>query len=123
MVAARLDPADTFVELEDLYKGTNGILLRVGDVDNDGYPDLIFVTRRGGKSTARLFMNSQGVSDGTRSFSERFDGQLSGVDNVVSAAFLDLYEDVCDSATGSYPYLLAGHHGYSLEHQRLWRVI
>jgi hypothetical protein len=37
----QLNSGDTFVSLDKLYKGTNGILIRAGDVDNDGYPGLI----------------------------------------------------------------------------------
>jgi hypothetical protein len=81
------------VPLDQLYKGTNGILIRAGDVDNDGYPDLLFVTHSNGKSSVRLFMNEDG-GKGDRKFEERFDKELGKVEHAVGAAFFDLHEDV-----------------------------
>ena len=62
-------------------------------MDNDGFPDLLFVTQNGGKSSVRLFMNADG-GKGKRRFDERFDDELSKIENAVGAAYFDLYEDV-----------------------------
>lgn len=85
-----LKQPESYVYLPENEKFIPEGVLRVGDIDADGFPDLVFVVKGdGGRTRVCLYMNLLG-----HSFIERRDSQLDLIENADGAAFFDIFEDV-----------------------------